>query len=288
MSVGALIATPAFLGPQYDYILEEFFTRRADPDFYTVGPVSVLGGLFGSGHFANTEPARKLMEALISDAVIDKVAQEYQSGRRLYVATGNFDDDSFTLWDLGAIASSTRPDRYDYYRKVLRASIAVPGAFPPEYFKVEGVDGKYRQMHLDAGTNFVYLDGFMGGEDANVNKAFLRNNRVDVPVYVIMNTQRKKQFKGPPNGAPIDLVLRSYQRIGRFASYAALDRLWIAVNDSDNSYLQIARIPDDLVIPFDVFEFPQPGMKDLFEAGRAAARGYDFEERPVDTPLPRE
>ncbi|WP_422023999.1 patatin-like phospholipase family protein [Roseibium sp.] len=285
MSVGALLATPAFLGPEYDRILTRFFVEGKQSEFYRVGPGSIIGGLLGSGHFADNTPGLKLLKELLDDTVIDAIAREYRKGRRLYVSTANFDNNRWTLWDLGAIAASGEPDRYHRYRQVILAAIAVPAAFPPVYFPVEVAGKTYGQMHLDAGTNFVFFGSFMTGTDAAALAE--ANLQVDVEpvVYALMNTQREPNLAANPSGAPLELAGRAYQRIGRFASYAALDRLWVYATERD-AEVRITYIPDDLPIPFDVFEFPQPQMSELFDEGRRAAAGYQFLSRPPDLPPP--
>ena len=285
MSVGALLATSAFLGPDYDYLMTKVFVESSQQDLYSVGVGSILGGLFGRGHFANTKKGEALLRGVYSNEVIDAVATEYRSGRRLYILTANFDDNRPTLWDMGAIAASSEPDRYDRFRKVLQAAISVPAAFPPVYFPVEVRGKDYGQMHLDAGTNFVFLLDFMAGNDAAALAEAGLLSDVRPVVYVIMNTQTRPRFTEPPSGAPINLMMRAYQRIGRYASYGALDRLWIYGTER-NARFRIARIPDELSIPFDVFEFPQPEMANLFAEGRAAARGYRFADRPPELPPP--
>lgn len=285
MSVGALLATSAFLGPDYDDLMTQVFVDSDQDDLYQVGFGTILGGLFGRGHFANVTRGEKLLGSIYGDDVIDAVAREYIDGRRLYILTANFDDDQPTLWDMGAIAASSEPDRYDRYRKIIQAAIAVPAAFPPVYFPVE-VDGQtYGQMHLDAGTSFVFLLDFMVGGDAKLLAEAELLSQVQGVLYVLMNTQRKAGFTEPPSGAPLTLARRAYQRIGRYASYGALDRLWIYGTER-NTRFKIAKIPEDLEIPFDVFEFPQPGMADLFAQGRAAAKGYAFSDRPPGLPVP--
>ena len=191
MSAGALMATSAFLGPEYDYLMTTVFVESSQDDLYSVGPLSITAGLFGSGHFASVKKGEELLSSLYTDHVINAVGAAYQGGRRLYLLTANFDDDRPTLWDMGAIASSSEPDRYSRFRKVLQAAIAVPAAFPPVYFPVEVKGQTYGQMHLDAGTNFVFLLDFMVGEDAEFLARAQKLSEVEGVLYVIMNTQRK-------------------------------------------------------------------------------------------------
>ncbi|MGF1561855.1 MAG: patatin-like phospholipase family protein, partial [Geminicoccaceae bacterium] len=288
MSAGAMLAPAAFLGAEYDYVLEDIFTARENKDFYNLTTWSVIRGLFGRGHFADFSPGRELLAEVLSVSLIDRVAEEYTKGRRLYIATANFDDNSWTVWDMGAIAASGRPDRIERFREVIAAAVAVPGAFPPVYFPVT-VDGEtYGQMHLDAGTHFVFVEDYMAGVDVELFAAGYGHEDIVPVAYVIMNTQSELQFAAPPSGQPLELITRAYQRIGRYASYGALDKLYAAALEDDVP-MQIAAIPNNLDIDIDVFEFAQPGMSTLFAEGyQAAVNGYDWYARPSDIPDYRE
>ena len=58
-------------------------------------------------------------DGMIDEFLLDRVAEEYLAGRRLFIGTTNLDSNTFTLWDMGAIAASDRGP------KPLRAFIAV-------------------------------------------------------------------------------------------------------------------------------------------------------------------
>ena len=70
--------------------------------------------------------------------MLDKIAFEYDKGRRLYIATTNIDAGELVVWDMGKIAKGEgggRADSLQHFQKVLRASAAVPGYFQPVYIK---------------------------------------------------------------------------------------------------------------------------------------------------------
>ena len=126
-SVGALIAPLAFLGPGYDDRLEAIFTSGATDDLMRIAGVNAL---VGSGAF-KAGPMKELISKYADDRLIDAVAARYRRGKVLIVATTNLDTQSTTLWNMGEIASSYSPERYDLFRSVLAASAAIPGIFPP-------------------------------------------------------------------------------------------------------------------------------------------------------------
>jgi hypothetical protein len=155
ISTGALIAPFAFLGPAYDQQLTEAFTTVSDKDIFK--RISI-GGIISTAAFTSNEPLRKMLDKYITDDVIAEVAKEYGKGRRLLVGTSNLDADRPVIWNMGAIASSGRPDRGKLFREVILASTSIPGVFPPIQFDVTA-DGKaYEEMHVDGGvTTEVFL-----------------------------------------------------------------------------------------------------------------------------------
>jgi hypothetical protein len=66
------------------------------------------------------------------------------------------------IWDIGAIAKSGHPRALDTIRRILLASAAIPGAFPPTMFDVT-LDGiAYQEMQVDRGAfaqAFLYPAG---------------------------------------------------------------------------------------------------------------------------------
>jgi hypothetical protein len=73
-------------------------------------------------------PLRALIAKYIDDGVLQAVAREHARGRRLYVGTVNLDAEAFTIWDMGFIASSDRPDKLERYRDVILCS-SLPSTF---------------------------------------------------------------------------------------------------------------------------------------------------------------
>ncbi len=53
---------------------------------------------------------------------------------------------------MGAIAASGDPEALKLFRKIMLTSASVPGAFPPQYIRVEAGGGWYEEMHVDGGT----------------------------------------------------------------------------------------------------------------------------------------
>ena len=149
VSTGALSAPFAFLGPRYDRQLKEIYTEYSTNDLIQK---QVLAGLLGGSSVTNTKPLERLIARYMDREVIAAIAREYKKGRRLLVGTTNLDSERPVVWDMGAIAARGTAKSRALFRRVLLASAALPGLFPPVFIKVES-DGKYfEEMHVDGGT----------------------------------------------------------------------------------------------------------------------------------------
>ncbi len=186
ISTGALMATFAFLGPAYDDGLR-LYTNVNNADIYTSGtPLRLIT----APSILDTTPMRALIAAQITDPVLDAVAREHAAGRRLFVGTTNLETGRFTIWDLGAIASSTRPDRAERYHDVLLAATAFPIMFPPVYIPVE-IDGEtYWEAHADGATRAaIFARVFMLDVEDLMERANIGPGEVQGELYTLLNTQ---------------------------------------------------------------------------------------------------
>ena len=77
---------------------------------------------------------------------------EYRKGRLLLIGTTDLDAQRPVIWNIGAIAASGHPGALELFRKILRASAAIPGAFQPVLIDVELDGKKYQEMHVDGGA----------------------------------------------------------------------------------------------------------------------------------------
>jgi hypothetical protein len=185
ISTGALMAPFAFLGPEYDDTLKQFYTTTSSNDiFKTRSPFSIIT----RDSLASTEPLKDLISETVDDEVISAVAEEHVKGRRLFIATTNLDAGRAVVWDMGAIASSGQPSAAALFRKVMLASASIPVAFPPQYFQVEADGMLYDEMHVDGGVvaqAFLFA-GFFEPLSAMQEAGLERINR-PVNVYIIRN-----------------------------------------------------------------------------------------------------
>jgi predicted acylesterase/phospholipase RssA len=153
VSVGALIAPYAFLGSTWDGRLLEAFTSDAQEHLLQARGLSVL---FGSSLYSGA-PLKHLVDAYVSDTMIEAVAREADRGRLLLVATTDVASGEPVVWDMGSIAKYGGATARILFRDVLVASASVPGMFPPVVLHVQ-VDGTPRdEVHVDGGVTMPFF-----------------------------------------------------------------------------------------------------------------------------------
>lgn len=143
VSVGSLLSVYAFLGTDYDALCSELFSQHATLTKFSV---------WADGSLFDDQLFRDAVEKFYDESVMQAVARRHKGGARLYVGTTNLDAQEFVIWDLGAIASSGRPDALKRFQDVLIASCTMPMLFPPAFFDIEAQGQTYDQMHVDGGV----------------------------------------------------------------------------------------------------------------------------------------
>ena len=256
-SAGALIAPFAFLGPQYDSVLADVFSSGAFEGFLQFQGVR---GLFGTSLF-EAAPLRRLIAKHVTPEIIDAVAREYRTGRRLFVVTTQLDAQRTAIWDMGAIASSVDPRAPELFRQVIEASASIPGIFSPVLIDVETQGKRFAEMHVDGGITSNVLV---------VPEAMLVANRPIVPagvrprIYVILNSKLGPYFDVVP-ATTVRIALRAFETSVRantrntlLASYEFIRRR--------NWTLTLAAIDDSFPSQASA-GFDTAYMKGLFEFG---------------------
>jgi predicted acylesterase/phospholipase RssA len=273
VSTGALTAPFAFLGADYDEAMRTVYTSTTTKDIATKrNPIAAAF----SDSMTDTTPLQALIAKYIDADMIAAIASEHKKGRRLYIGTVNLDAGRSVIWNIGAIAASDYPDKIELIHKVLRASAAIPVAFPPVVISVEADGKQYDEMHVDGGTGsqvFVY-------PAAADWKLITQKLKVqgEPHVYVIRNSFLDPDYQGitrnvlPIASRTIDSLIRT-QGIGDlYQIYALCQR--------DGNDFNLAYIPSDFT--------DEPGegfdpvyMKKLFDRGyQMALAGYPWKKGP--------
>lgn len=149
VSTGSLIATVAFLGPEYDDAAREFYTSIRASDIYKRRAWIFIPG---AGSVTSSEPLRKLISSIVDERFIEHIAAQHRKGRRLYVGTTNLESRKLVSWDMGAIASRGGKDCVEQFRSILLASCSVPGMMPPVLLRVMKNNQVIRELHTDGGA----------------------------------------------------------------------------------------------------------------------------------------
>jgi patatin-like phospholipase/acyl hydrolase len=188
VSTGALIAPFAFLGPDQDATLEKLFTGISAKDiFRNRFPLAIPL----SPSIASTKPLARMIDAVLTDALIDRIGAEHARGRRLFVGTANLDAQRMVVWNMGAIATSGAPGRYALFRQVLLASSAIPAFFPPVMIKAQAGGRTISEMHVDGGTTAQILTL----PDAAIVSGKLPSALDQLHIYMIVNNKLNGEFK---------------------------------------------------------------------------------------------
>jgi hypothetical protein len=180
VSTGALIAPFAFLGPDYDAALREVYTSMTAEKVYRARGLSAA--LFDDA-MADTGPLAEIISLHANQKMLDAIALEYQRGRLLMIGTTDLDAQRPVIWNIGAIAASGKPGALELFRKILRASAAIPGAFQPVFVDIE-IDGKkYQEMHVDGGA---IAQLFLYPPSIDISASGIRRQRT---AYIIRNAK---------------------------------------------------------------------------------------------------
>ena len=274
VSTGSLQATFAFLGPDYDEALTHVFTQYGTENIYTER--SILGALLGDSAW-DSKPLSDLIALYITPEVLDAVAERHARGYRLFVGTSNMDTGEFIIWDMGAIASSNRPDRLERYRQVLLASCSLPVLFPPVYFPTE-IDGEqYWEMHIDGGAQAqLFLRGFMLDFEDTLKKA-IPERQTEISMYIIRNGTYDKEANREIIGASsLSIATATINGVFELSTEASLFRTYMLTRRYGIGF-NMAAIPDDMFPELNPVVFDRSVMQALYDyAFEAARNGYDW------------
>src|ERR1700723_2738130 len=153
VSAGALVAPYAFLGPSWDAQLLDAFTGIAGDNLLQSRG---LGVIFGSSVYSG-RPLRQLVDAYVTDEMIQAIAREAAKGRLLLVATTDVASGEPVVWDLGSIAKNGGTSARALFRDVLLASASVPGMFPPVIIRVAKDGVIFDQAHVDGAATLPFF-----------------------------------------------------------------------------------------------------------------------------------
>jgi predicted acylesterase/phospholipase RssA len=273
VSTGALIAPFAFLGPKYDAKLKALYTNSSQD--HIMEERSLMSVVFDDA-MADNRPLWRLLEKHITPEMLREIAQEYTKGRMLLVATTNLDSQRSVIWNLTKIAASGHPHALDLFRKVMIASTAIPGAFPPSMIEVQANGKHYQEMHVDGGATsqvFVYPAKFHLREHAA--QMGIRRER---KLYIILNAFLDPEWAEVERRS-FTIASKAIESLIRTKSIGDLYRIY-ATAQRDGIDFNLTYIPSTFMIPHKE-DFNTDYMRQLFKKGYdVAVTGHPWEKSP--------
>jgi len=264
VSTGAVMATFAFLGGDELEKVKTFYTKMYTEDIYTNSWLS----FFGQAYLMNPAPLKKLFLNNFNEALLNRVATAHAKGRRLYIGTTNIDTGQLIVWDMGAIAASSRSDKYQRFSDIIYASSAMPIFLPPQYISVDVEDKQYYQMHVDGG---IYSHVFMIGLFVNWKEVLdLRadaNLNFDVTLYTIANRKyRNRTAYDPVEQSPSSVISAYIETETDLLFDRSMYRLYDSCMQKGIKF-RMAAVPKDVNHVDDATEFNPEKMLKLFNVG---------------------
>jgi predicted patatin/cPLA2 family phospholipase len=267
VSTGALTAPFAFLGSDYDDEMKAVYTTTSTEDI--AHQRNFIAGVLGDS-MADTTPLKELIARYIDADVIAAIAREHKTGRRLFVGTVNLDAGRAVIWNIGAIAQSEHPDKVHLIHEILRASAAIPIAFPPVIIPVEAGGEYYDELHVDGGTGsqvFVYPAAVDWRRITEKLKAHGQPK-----VFVIRNSFLEPDYQGI-NRSVVPIASRTIESLIRTQGIGDLYQIYTLCQRDGNDF-NLAYIPGDFTEE-SAEAFDPVYMKKLFERGyQMSVEGY--------------
>ncbi len=275
ISTGALTAPFAFLGSDYDPQLRAVYTET--PPSQILVKRALTAALFDDA-MADNAPLFKTISHYVDDRMLAGIAAAYDAGRLLLIASTDLDAQVPVIWNIGAIAKSGNPKAADTIRRVLLASAAIPGAFPPSMIEVT-LDGKtYQEMHVDGGA---FAQTFLYPSALTRNRA--QRKRTGQPVvearaFIIRNGRLDPEW-ATVERRTLGIAGRAISTMIAAAGYNDVIRIY-AITQRDGIGYNLAYIGRDFneVLPS---AFDSTYMRALYDyAFQRARRGYDWAKKP--------
>ena len=274
VSTGALTAPFAFLGTEWDRALKSVYTDISPKD---VLRQRFLTAALVDDALADNAPLFSTISRYFDDTMLQKIAEGYRAGRLLLIGTANIDAQLPTTWNIGAIANSGHPQALDLIRKILLASAAIPGAFPPVMIDVNTPSGSFQEMHVDGGAFtqvFLYPRRYSAMQRATARNAQPFAKRA----YVIRNA------RFDPNWAMVDrralsIAGRAISTMIASGGYNDIVRIWNTTRQ-DGVDFNLAYISSQFEGSYSQ-PFEQAYMRQLFDyAYERSLRGETWVKEP--------
>jgi predicted acylesterase/phospholipase RssA len=273
VSTGALIAPFAFLGPAYDGKLKEIYTSVSLKD---IAKERWIVDVFFGDAMADTTPLAELVQRSVTQEMLDAIAAEYDKGRLLLIGTTNLDARRAVVWNVTEIAATHRPDALALVHKILLASAAIPGTFPPVMIDVEENGKRYQEMHVDGGTAnqvFVYPAASDLAKLSRENDSSRQRT-----LYVIRNARLDPEW-AQVDRRTLPIAMRAISCLIQYQGIGDLYRIY-SIARRDHVDFNLAYIPATFDTPHTT-DFDTAYMRSLYDlAYGMATQGMEWSKHP--------
>ncbi len=275
VSTGALTAPFAFLGPDWDGPLRSVYTDITPDD--VLRSRGLLAAIFNDA-LADSAPLFRTISRHLDERMLAAIGRGHEAGRLLLIGSTNLDAQLPVIWNVGAIAASGHPRALDLVRRILLASAAIPGAFPPVMFDVSVNGVTHQEMHVDGGAfSQVFL---YPRQVTERRRERLRRHQPVVPAsaWIIRNGRLDAQWAAVDRRA-MSIAGRAISTMIASSGYNDVVRIWNTTQRDGIDY-NLAFIPRDFTATY-TEPFEQAYMRALFDFGfERARRGYDWAKQP--------
>jgi hypothetical protein len=273
ISTGALIAPFAFLGPEYDDKIKEFYTEFDSADLIEQRNFTKI---LSNASVIDNSKLRAKVEQYVTQEMMEKIAVEYKKGRILDIGTTNLDTNRPVVWSIGRIATSGAPNSLELIHDIIVASTSIGGAFPPVIIGVEANGASYDEMHIDGGTAqqvFVYP---LGLDFEAVRK---RLNMTDDPkIYILRNALLTPKYEAVKYSI-FQVLERSFDSLVRNQGIGDIDRIYLE-SKRDGLDFHLSYIPKSFNEKSDEF-FDGDYMNKLYQVGyEIGLKGGEWADAP--------
>ena len=274
VSTGALTAPFAFLGPDWDPQLRSVYTDITPREVLETR--GLIAAVFNDA-LADNAPLYHTISRHLDQRMLAALAQAYREGRLLLVASTNLDAQMPVIWNIGAIAASGHPRALELVRRLLLASAAIPGAFPPVMIDVTVHGQPYQEMHVDGGATmevFLYPTA-LGAEARRQNVLSPYRDR---QAYIIRNARLDSEWREIDRNT-LSIMGRAVDQLIQSQGYGDLQRIYLTTK-RDHIGFNLAYIGPDFKEPH-TGSFDRKYMNALYNYGRGLARaGYPWAQTP--------
>jgi hypothetical protein len=262
VSAGALIAPFVFIGPAYERRLKGLFTQKDAPKLISTSFLGVVRGLMGGSALADDSQLVQQITENITPDVMAAIAAEHRKGKRLFIATTNLEAQRGVIWNIGEIANSGNPQALDLIRRIIVASVSIPGVMKPVSIAVAAGGRRYDELHADGGVISQVFLYPMKVRQRVINQ--FESRGLQRRLYVLRNSKVVADYSAiKPTLFPI--TFRAIETISKYQGIGDLYRLYLTARRDGIDY-NLCYIPDNFDAPSEVLLDPQY-MTALFNAG---------------------